>query len=47
MFDDVFSSLQRQWKDWVGGAFFAEVQYSIYADIAGGFEKVWKYADVI
>ena len=29
------------------GLFFAEVQYSIYADIVGGFEKVRKYADVI
>ena len=28
-------------------AIFADVQYSIYADIVGGSEKVQKYADVI
>ena len=46
----------RQQKDWVGGcfqkkAFFAHVQYCIYADIVvgwvGGSEKVQKCADVI
>ena len=46
--DHLYNMLAKGLGGWVQKmTIFANVQYCIYADIVGGFEKVQKCADVI